>query len=301
MSYSENDEDVSLQSDALEQAHVSFTQDAWRRLRRHRLAMFGLGIIALLVLLAMAAPLIAPHDPVEVIAEDAYQGPSLRHLMGADEYGRDIFSRVVYGARTSLAVGIISVGIALLLGIILGLAAGYFLGITDMIVSRTMDVLYSFPAILLALVFVAILGQGLDRVMLAVGLVTTPVFARLCRACVLAEREKVYVDAARVVGAGDRHILIRHILPNAIPPLIVQLSMCMSWAILAEAALSYLGLGTQPPTPSWGVMLSKGRELVHLSPWLSIWPGLAIMAVVFGFNVLGDGLRDALDPQLRGR
>jgi peptide/nickel transport system permease protein len=283
-----------------DQAHRSLTQDAWRRLRRHKLAMFGLGIICLLIILAVAAPVVAPYDPVEVIAQDAYQGPSIRHLMGADEYGRDIFSRVIYGARTSLAVGIISVGLSLVLGIVLGLIAGYFLGVADVLITRTMDVLYSFPAILLALVLIAILGRGLDRVMIAVGVAYTPVFARLCRGCVLAERDKVYVDAARILGAGDARVLTRHILPNVVPPLIVQVSMCMSWAILAEATLSFLGLGTQPPTPSWGIMLSKGRDLIHHSPWLSFWPGVAIMAVVFGFNVLGDGLRDALDPRLKG-
>jgi peptide/nickel transport system permease protein len=291
---------VSLEADGVEQPHRSLAQDAWRRLRRHKLSMFGLLIVCLLILLAAAAPLVAPYDPVEVIAQDAYQGPSADHLMGADEYGRDIFSRVIFGARTSLVVGIISVGLALLLGTILGLVAGYFLGIADVLITRTMDVLYSFPAILLALVLIALLGRGLDRVMIAIGVAYTPVFARLSRGCVLAEREKVYVDAARVLGATDTRILARHILPNAVPPLIVQVSMCMSWAILAEAALSFLGLGTQPPMPSWGIMLSTGRDLIHHSPWLSFWPGVAIMSVVFGFNVLGDGLRDALDPRLKG-
>jgi peptide/nickel transport system permease protein len=255
--------------------------------------------VIVLVLAALAASRLAPFDPVEMHPADAFQGPSWTYLLGTDEYGRDTFSRIVYGSRTSLSVGIISVGISLVLGTVLGLAAGYYLGIADMVISRIMDVLYAFPPILLALVMVSILGTGIEKVMVAIGLVFTPTFARVCRGSVLAERGKVYVDAARTVGASNRRIIWRHILPNVMAPLIVQASLCMSYAILAEAALSYLGLGTQPPMPSWGLMLSKGRGMMQHSPWVSIWPGLAIMIVVFAFNVSGDGLRDALDPRLK--
>jgi peptide/nickel transport system permease protein len=263
--------------------------------------MFGAAIIVLLVFAAVAAPLVCPHDPVQMNPDDAFLPPGRGYWLGTDEYGRDVFSRIVYGSRISLSVGIISVSISLLLGTALGLVSGYYLGVADVVVSRIMDVLYAFPPVLLALLMIAILGVGVDRVMIAIGLVYTPLFARVCRGSVLAERGKVYVDAARMIGANNIRIIRSHILPNVLAPLIVQATLCMSFAILAEAALSFLGLGTQPPMPSWGMMLSKGRGLMYYSPWVSIWPGLAIMIVVFAFNVFGDGLRDALDPRLRGR
>jgi peptide/nickel transport system permease protein len=284
-----------------DRGHRSYTRDVLRRLWRHRAAMFGAGIIGLLILAAVAAPFVCPYDPVQMNAADAFQAPSRQYWLGTDEYGRDVFSRIVYGSRISLSVGIISVSISLVLGTALGLVSGYYLGMADVVVSRIMDVLYAFPPILLALLMIAILGVGVDRVMIAIGLVYTPLFARVCRGSVLAERGKVYVDAARMIGANNGRIIRCHILPNVLAPLIVEATLCMSFAILAEAALSFLGLGTQPPTPSWGMMLSKGRGLMYYSPWVSIWPGLAIMVVVFAFNVFGDGLRDALDPRLRGR
>jgi peptide/nickel transport system permease protein len=197
-------------------------------------------------------------------------------------------------------VGIISVSISLLLGTSLGLVAGYYLGVRDVVISRALDVVYAYPPILLALVLMAILGTGMDKAMIAIGIVYIPLFARLCRGSVIAERGKVYVEAARMIGASNLRIIGRHVLPNVLAPIIVQATLCMSYAILAEAALSYLGLGTQPPMPSWGMMLSKGRGLMGHSPWVSIWPGVSIMAVVFAFNVFGDGLRDALDPRLIG-
>jgi len=186
------------------------------------------------------------------------------------------------------------------IGTVLGLVSGYFLGATDMVVSRIMDILFAFPPLLLALVVIAVLGPGIDRTMVAIGIVYIPLFSRLCRGSVLTERGKVYVDAARMVGSGNGRIMRRHILPNVLAPIIVQASLCMSYAVLAEAALSFLGLGTQPPMPSWGSMLNKGVAVMYHSPWVSIWPGLAIMIVVFAFNVFGDGLRDALDPRLIG-
>jgi peptide/nickel transport system permease protein len=193
------------------------------------------------------------------------------------------------------------VSISLLVGTCLGLAAGYYLGMIDLLISRAMDILYAFPPVLLALLMIALFGVGVEKVMVAVGIIFTPQFARLCRGCVLAEREKVYVEAARAIGADNVRILRAHILPNVLAPLIVQASLCMSWAILAEAALSFLGMGTQPPDASWGVMLNRGRNNMYNSPWVCVWPGLAIMTVVYAFNVFGDGLRDALDPMLRGR
>jgi peptide/nickel transport system permease protein len=258
------------------------------------------GLVLLLVFLALTAPWITPYDPVEMHPADAFHGPSRQYLLGTDEYGRDLLSRIIFGSRTSLAVGIISVSISLLLGTSLGLVAGYYLGVRDVVISRALDVVYAYPPILLALVLMAILGTGMDKAMIAIGIVYIPLFARLCRGSVIAERGKVYVEAARMIGASNLRIIGRHVLPNVLAPIIVQATLCMSYAILAEAALSYLGLGTQPPMPSWGMMLSKGRGLMGHSPWVSIWPGVSIMAVVFAFNVFGDGLRDALDPRLIG-
>lgn len=289
------------QREWLQDEHRSLPEDAFRRLRRDRFAMFGLIVIGLLILATLAAPLVAPHDPVEMHVDDSLQGPSTRYVLGTDEMGRDLLSRIIFGCRTSLSVGIISVGLALIVGTVLGLVSGYYLGAVDMIISRIMEILYAFPPILLALVIIALLGTGIDKAMIAIGVVLTPAFGRVCRGAVLAERTRVYVDAARVSGASDLRILWKHIMPNILAPVIVNVTLCMSYAILTEAALSYMGLGTQPPTPSWGVMLNKGRTLMPLTPWVSIWPGLAIMAVVFAFNVLGDGLRDALDPRLIGK
>ncbi|MBN1317134.1 MAG: ABC transporter permease [Anaerolineales bacterium] len=279
--------------------HRSFFTDAFRRLLRHRMAMVSLVILGLLVFAALAAPWVSPHDPLEMHPGEILQGPSREYPMGTDDMGRDLLSRVIYGSRISLSVGIISVGISLVVGTILGLVSGYQLGAADTLISRIMDLIYAYPPILLVMVVVAMLGTGIDQAMIAIGIVFTPPFARICRGSVLAEREKLYVEAARTIGAGNLRILMRHILPNVMAPLIVQTSLCMSYAILVEAELSFLGLGTQPPNPSWGVMINQGRGLMHHSPWFSIWPGLAIMAVVFAFNVFGDGLRDALDPWLK--
>jgi peptide/nickel transport system permease protein len=281
--------------------HRSLAMDVARRLLRNRLAMLGAAAVCLFLIAAIGASWLAPYDPVKMEPTQALEGPTRAHPMGTDEYGRDLLSRIMFGSRTSLSVGIISVGLSFVLGTALGLISGYYLGVVDALISRGMDVLYAFPPILLALVMITILGPGLDRLMVAVGLSFTPTFGRICRAAVLAERQKTYVDAARTVGAGDLKIIRRHILPNVFAPLIVNATLCTAYAILAEAGLSYIGLGAQPPTPSWGMMVNKGRQVIEFSPWISLWSGLAIMWTVFAFSVLGDGLRDALDPQLRGR
>jgi peptide/nickel transport system permease protein len=272
----------------------------WYRLWRNKMALAGLGIVVLLILMALFAPFIATHDPVKMNPSARFQPPSSDSFFGTDEYGRDLFSRVIYGSRISLMVGAISVSIALTVGTLLGLISGYYMGVVDAIISRLMDLMFAFPGLLLALLMLAVLGPGMDRLMLAVGIRYMPIYARLVRGVVLTEREKMYKEAAEVIGCSNARIIRVHILPNVVPTILVQTSLAMSFAILAEAGLSFLGLGTQPPTPSWGVMLSKGRNLLNFSPWLSIWPGLAIMAAIFGFNVLGDGLRDALDPRLKG-
>lgn len=274
---------------------------AFRRLLRHRLALVGVGVIALLIFAAVMSPWLAPYDPVEMDPGNALQAPTREHVMGTDEYGRDLFSRVVFGSRTSLAVGIISVSIALSLGTALGLVSGYYLGLLDTVISRAMDLLYAFPPLLLTLLIIAIMGTGIDKAMIALGIIYTPAFARVCRGSVLTERGKVYVEAAQMVGASNFRVIRTHILPNVLAPTIVNATLFMSHAILIEAALSYLGLGTQPPMPSWGMMLKQGRDVMQLSPWPSLWPGLAIMTVVLAFNVFGDGLRDALDPKLIGK
>jgi peptide/nickel transport system permease protein len=290
---------VTLEDRPSDSQHRTLVSEVVRRFRRHTVAMGGLAIILVFVVLAVAAPLVAPHSPVEMHPYDALAAPSRTHPLGTDELGRDLLSRVIYGSRTSFSVGIISVGLSLVAGTILGLVSGYRLGMTDSVISRAVDVLYAFPPVLLVLVFVALLGTGTEKSMLAIGIVFIPAFARLCRGSVIGERGKLYVEAATAVGASDLRILVSHVLPNVSSPLIVQTSLCMSYAILVEAELSYLGLGTQPPNPSWGVMLNTGRGLMDRSPWISIWAGLAIMLVVFAFNVVGDGLRDALDPRLR--
>jgi peptide/nickel transport system permease protein len=286
---------------ALERPTRSLAFDAWRKLRRSGLAMSGLALIALLVIMAIGADFVTPYDPVKMEPAIAYAPPSAEHPLGTDEYGRDMLTRIIYGARTSLLVGLGSVGFSLLAGTLLGLLSGFYLGLVDMVIARLMDILYAFPFLLMALVVIAILGTGIDRAVIAIGVAYIPLFGRVVRGSVIAERGKLYVEGARVVGQTNLGIIRRHILPNILAPLIVQATLCLSFAILAEAALSYLGLGTQPPMPSWGSMLSKGRGLMNQSPWLSVWPGMAIMATVFAFNVLGDGLRDALDPRLRDR
>jgi peptide/nickel transport system permease protein len=269
-----------------------------RRLWKVRLAAVGLGIVALLVVCAVTAPWISPYEPNRQRLLEALQAPSAEHLLGTDENGRDVLSRVLYGARVSLAAGVFSVSIALCLGVSSGLISGYFGGRVDDIIMRIMDALLAFPTLVLALAITAALGPGLRNAMIAIGIVGTPIFARLTRGQVLSVREREFVEAARTLGARHGRIMLRHILPNVMAPLIVQMSLSVAVAILAEATLSFLGLGVQPPEPSWGSMVSRGKDYLDLAPWLAFAPGGAILLAVMGFNFVGDAIRDALDPRL---
>jgi len=269
-------------------------------LRQNKLALAGLVLILIFLLMAVFAPLIAPYDPYRIDENAVLSPPSAEHPLGTDSFGRDVLSRMVYGAQISFKVGLISVGIALTAGVLIGAAAGYYGRWVDAALSRVIDVLFSFPDILLALVIMAVLGASLTNVMIAIGIVYTPIFARITRGAVLEIKESLFIDAARVLGAGRLTILRRHILPNVMAPLIVQTTLSLAFAILAEAALSFIGLGVEPDTPSWGIMLNEGKDWMEAAWWIAVFPGLAITSAVLGFNVLGDGLRDALDPRLRG-
>jgi peptide/nickel transport system permease protein len=269
------------------------------RLLRGHLAKVGLAVIAALVVGAALAPSLAPHDPVEQRLERMLEPPGRAHLLGTDDLGRDILSRVVYGARVSLLVGLLSVGISLVVGVSLGLVAGYRGGGIDEVVMRAMDGLLAFPALVLALAITAALGPSLRNAMIAIGIVGIPGFARLVRGQVLSLRAQEFIEAARAGGLGDVRIVLRHIVPGTLAPIIVHASLRVAFAVLAEAGLSFLGLGVQPPTPSWGAMLSAGREYLETAPWLCMAPGAAIFVTTLSFNFVGDGLRDALDPRLR--
>lgn len=270
-----------------------------RRLHRNRLANVGAGIFLSVAICALFAPLLTPADPARQNLDDVLAAPSRAHLFGTDELGRDILSRVIYGARVSLQVGILSVAISLGAGVILGLIAGYVAGWTDDIIMRVMDALLAFPALILALGITASLGPSLTNTMIAIGVVGMPAYARLVRGQVLSIREWEFALAARAVGARHLRIMLRHILPNVMAVIIVQSSLRMATAILTESALSFLGLGVQPPTPSWGSMLSAGRGYLEMAPWMAIAPGAAIFFTIMGINFLGDGVRDALDPRLK--
>ena len=266
---------------------------------RQRGALLGLLILAALGTMAVAAPWLAARDPIRTAAREALQPPGARFLLGSDQFGRDVGSRVVYGARVSLLVGVISVSIAVALGAPLGLVSGYYGGRLDALIMRVMDVLLAFPGILLALAIVSVLSPGLGKVMIAVGLYAVPGYARLVRATVLAAREHLYVEAARALGGRDGGILVRDILPNVVAPLIVTATLGLGGAILSAAALSFLGLGSQPPQPEWGRMLSEGRDYLREAWWISTFPGLGILLTVLAMNLVGDGLRDVLDPRLK--
>jgi len=271
--------------------------EAWRRFLKHRLAVAGLGLILALILLAVSAQQVAPHDPIRQDLPHALAGPSFDFPLGTDEFGRCILSRILFGARLSLLVGVIATAIGATAGIFAGLAAGYFPRL-DVPVMRCMDVLLAFPSILLAIAVVAALGPSLGNVMIAVGVRSIPSFARLSRSMVLSLKELEFVQGAAALGASHARVLFRHILPNSVSPLLVFSSMQVATAILLAAILSFLGLGVQPPTPEWGKMVSDGRAYLMDAPHVSLFPGLAIFIAVMGFNCLGDGLRDALDPRV---
>jgi peptide/nickel transport system permease protein len=269
------------------------------RFRRHVAARVGLALLLVLLVVGMAAPWIAPHDPNAVDMRARMQFVSASHWLGTDQLGRDLLSRVIFGARISLVIGIISVGVALLLGLPPGIMAGYFGGKIDRAISTVVDFLLSFPPLLLAILVIAIFGPGLGNAMIAIGISQVPIFARLIRAEFIRVRNEAFVEAAEAIGASTLRIIMRHVLPNALSPIVVQATLSLATAILSASYLGFLGLGAQPPTAEWGAMLSDGRRYLRAVPHISIFPGLAIMFTILAFNLFGDGLRDALSP--RGR
>ena len=272
---------------------------AWRKLRARKSAMFGLVVIVLLIVVAVFAPWLAPYDPAKQSWTAIRKAPSMLYWFGTDESGRDMLSRVIYGARASLMAGVVSISIALGLGVPIGLLAAYRGGWTDIIVSRITDAMLAIPFLILAIALAAFLGPSLTNAMIAIGITATPIFVRLTRGQVIGLKVEDYVEAARAVGNPAHRIAFRHILPNIMPALLVQASLSIAAAIIAEASLSFLGLGQQPPAPSWGSMLNTAQRFLTQAPWMAIYPGLAIFLTVLSFNLLGDGLRDALDPKER--
>lgn len=275
-------------------------RDAWRRLRRNKLAMFGLFIIIVLIIVAVFAPLIAPYDPDKMDFTAIKQPPSAKHLMGTDIFGRDEFSRIVHGSRVSIEVGVIAVSIMIVLGLILGAISGYFGGFLDTVIMRLADVFFAFPWVLGAIAIMTVLGPGLQNIMIAIGILGWASIARISRSSILSIKEVEYVEAARALGASHLRIIVKHILPNSMAPIIVYGTMSIGGAIITEAALSFLGLGVPPPHPAWGKMLAESLSYIYNAPWMMYFPGLAIAVTVLGFVLLADGLRDALDPRLKG-
>jgi peptide/nickel transport system permease protein len=269
------------------------------RIVHSRSAVVGGTLLAVVILAAVAAPLLSPYDPIKTNQRLSLEAPSLAHLMGTDRFGRDIFSRVVWAGQTSLPIGLVSVAIGVLIGVTVGLLAGYYGGWVDAISMRLVDLLLAFPGILLALAIIAILGGSLTNLMIAVGIAAIPEYVRITRGTVLSLKQREFVLAARVIGCRGPTIMLRHILPNVVAPLIVLATLGMAAAIITGSALSFLGLGIKPPTPEWGNMLAEGREFLQRAPWVAFFPGAAIMLTVLSINLLGDGLRDALDPRMR--
>ena len=276
---------------------LSPARRALLRLMRRRGAMLGLAIVVIFVLIALFAPLIAPQDPLQTSWSAVRKAPSAQYLFGTDEIGRDVLSRVIWGARASLLAGLVSVSIAMALGVPIGLLAGYMGGWVDGAISRFTDAMLAVPFLILAIALAAFLGPSLTNAMIAIGVSATPIFIRLTRGQVLSVKVEDFVEAARAVGNPHWRIALRHILPNILPPLIVQATLAIASAIIAEASLSFLGLGQQPPAPSWGSMLNTAKNYVDNAPWMAVWPGVSIFLLVLSFNLLGDGLRDALDPR----
>jgi len=278
---------------------VSQISELWRRLKRNRAAIVGGIVVLLFVFIAILAPLIAPYPPNEGDLTMRLKPPTGKHLLGTDPLGRDLLSRVIYGARISLQIQVVSVLIALVIGTLLGMIGGYYGGRLDHLLMRLMDILLAFPGIFLAISIIAVLGPGLTNLMLAAGIYSIPQFARIVRGSILSLKEKEFIEAARAVGENDLNILFRYLLPNSMAPIIIQTTLRMATVLLTASGLSFLGLGVQPPTAEWGAMLSNARAYLITAPHVAIVPGLAIMLVVMGFNLFGDGLRDSLDPRLK--
>lgn len=272
---------------------------AWRRLLRRKGALFGLVVITLFIAMAVFAPLIARYDPTAQSYSLIRRPPSDLHWFGTDELGRDLLTRIIYGARASLLAGVISVSIALGIGVPIGLCAGYLGGLVDAVLSRITDAMLACPYLIFAIALAFLLGPSLSNAMIAIGIATTPIFVRLTRGLVFSVKVEVYIEGARMVGNPGWRIALRHILPNILPSLLVQATLSIATAIIAEASLSFIGLGQQPPAPSWGSMLNAAQRFLVNAPWMAVWPGLAIFLTVLSFNLLGDGLRDALDPRER--
>ena len=279
--------------------HFQRYHEFWRRLKKNKMAIFGLVILVLLILVAIFADQIATHDFSKQDLLSQRQKPSAEHLFGTDKFGRDIFSRVIQGSRISLTVGLISVSIAVVFGSLIGALAGYYGGVTDNILMRTMDILLAIPQILLAIAISAAMGKGLTNLMVAVGISSIPQYARIMRASVLGVKDSEFIEATKAAGGSDLRTIFKHIIPNCLAPIIVQATLGVAFAILTAAGLSFIGLGLDPGVPEWGAMLSEGRDYIRDFPHMTIFPGLAIMITIFALNVLGDGFRDALDPKLR--
>jgi len=270
---------------------------ALRRLVRRPMALLGLAVVAFFIAVAVAAPLVAPYDPLATDWRAVRKPPSALHLFGTDELGRDVLARLIWGARASLMAGLVSVSIAVGVSVPLGLVSGYLGGAVDGLLMRVIDAMLAIPFLILAIALAAFLGPNLTNAMIAIGVAQTPIFTRLTRGQVLAVKHEDYIEAARAVGNSYLRIMLRHILPNVLAPILVQATLAIAAAIIAEAALSFLGLGQQPPAPSWGSMLNTATHFISQAPWMAVWPGLAIFSLVLSFNLLGDGLRDALDPR----
>lgn len=298
-----SDTDISVQV-ATQAAEVSYQRRSpWasmlRRFRKNKRALVGFWMVVVFVGIAVFAQAIAPYDPIEQNMDVILQPPSANHLFGTDEYGRDILSRIIYGSQISLMIGIVGVLISVVIGVGLGTVSGYFGGRTDMFIMRIMDIFMAFPSFLLALAIVSVLGPGMVNVMIAIGIFSVPTFARISRSAVISVKNKEFIEAAKSMGASHVRVIFKHVLPNSVAPIIVLSTMRIATAILTASGLSFLGMGAQPPTPEWGAMLSTGREYLRTAPHVSTIPGLAIMFMVLAFNMLGDGLRDALDPKMK--
>lgn len=278
---------------------VSLWKEGWRSFKKNKMALIGMGIVIFFILLAVFAPLLAPHGINDQNLSLRLQAPSKDHLFGTDDFGRDILSRVIYGARISLWVGFFSVLGSVVVGSLLGIVAGYYGRLVDGVISRIFDIMLAFPSILLAIGIVAVLGPSLQNALIAIAVINIPNFGRLIRSRVLSIKQEEYIMAAKAIGMSDARILFHHILPNSMAPIIVQGTLAIATAIIEAAALGFLGLGAQPPNPEWGTMLASSKEFLTQAPWTMIFPGLAIMLTVLGFNLMGDGLRDALDPRMK--